>query len=61
MSTETASLPFSLTDECAYWYGSSSGKLALAMPIVHPSTFGFSSADWTPLINLWLSVSAPSA
>jgi hypothetical protein len=47
-------------DEIAYWYGASSGNMALAMPIVHPSAFGFSSADWIPSIDLWLRLSPPS-
>ena len=41
-------------DDLAYWYSSRSGKPALAMPIVHPSSWGFRVDDWLASIQKWL-------
>jgi hypothetical protein len=46
-------------DGVAYWYRSCSGKLALAMPLVHPRAVGFSPADWSTSIDLWMKLSQP--
>ncbi len=43
-------------DSIAYWYASRSGKLALAMPIMHPSAPGFSPEGWIPSVSLWLNL-----
>jgi hypothetical protein len=43
-------------DAMAYWYSSRSGKLALAMPVYHPSAVIFSSVDWTSYIDDWMKI-----
>jgi hypothetical protein len=46
-------------DSVAYWYSSSSGKLALAMPIMHPSAVSFSGSDWKAYVDSWLKLNSP--
>ena len=44
-------------DEVAYWYLSRYGTLALAMPIMHPSSPRFPSHNWASTIDPWMSFS----
>lgn len=44
-------------DGFAYWYYCRGKQWALALPIAHPSSFGFRSADYIDSIRKWMSFS----
>ncbi|MGI4827698.1 MAG: hypothetical protein ACRYFU_05845 [Janthinobacterium lividum] len=41
-------------DRTAFWYSFRPDGAALAMPIVHPSSWGFAVADWQPTVERWM-------